>query len=296
MKNVFIFIKDIPILLKTYISPQFFTDIWQLIVIRGKRITKLFPVEVHVTDHCNLNCKGCNHFSCISPEEYLEPEQFEKDFKRLAEISKKYYAIKILGGEPLLHPRITEFFDIARKYFPSTIIQITTNGILLTKQPEGFWQNCRKNKITVSVSQYPIKLDKKAIKKTAKEHNVKVIFNGSTIEERMCKLPLDLSGGQNMKKSFQKCPISWGCCVTLRDSRIYTCCFAAHIKIFNEYFNQNLIVSDRDYIDIFKVNSREEIIDFLEKPFPFCRYCKTAEMKFAQLWGVSKKEITEWID
>ena len=296
MKHVISFVKDIPVLLKTYLSPQLFSDIYQLVVIKGKRISKLFPVEVHVTEHCNLNCKGCNHFSNLAEEEYLEPSQFEKDFKRLSELSEKYFAIKILGGEPLLHPHITDFFDISRKYFPSTPIQITTNGILLTKQPDEFWQNCRKNNITVSISQYPIKLNKKEIKKIAGKHKVKVVYTGTTDEKRMCKMPLDLTGSQNPKKSFQKCAISWGCCVTLRESRIYTCCFAAHIKIFNKYFSQNLEVSNEDFVDIFKINSKDEIISFLEKPFPFCRYCKASEIKFAQSWGISAKEITEWID
>jgi organic radical activating enzyme len=296
MKSVLSFVRDIPVLLRTYISPQLLQDIYQLIVIKGKRITKSFPVEVHVTEHCNLNCKGCNHFSCIAGEGYLEPEQFERDFRRLAELSKRYFAIKILGGEPLLHPRITEFFDITRKYFPSTPIQITTNGILLPEQTETFWQNCNKNNIIVSISQYPIKLNKKEIKKIAKMHGVKIVYNGTTTENRMCKLPLDLTGSQDMKKSFQKCAISWGCCVTLREGRIYNCCIAAHIRFFNEYFNQNLVIGENDYVDIYKISSREEIIDFLERPFPFCRYCKTSEMKFAQRWGITKKEITEWVD
>jgi MoaA/NifB/PqqE/SkfB family radical SAM enzyme len=296
MKNVLSFAKDIPVLLRTYISPQFLQDIHQLIVVKNKRITGSFPVEVHVTEHCNLNCKGCNHFSCLAEEEYLEVERFEKDFKRLAELSKDFYDIKILGGEPLLHPRITEFFDIARKYFPSTSIQVTTNGLLLAKQPPEFWLNCRKNSIKVFISQYPVKLNKKEIEKIAGKNRVKIVYRGTTAKERMCKMPLDLTGGQDMKKSYQKCAISWGCCVTLREGRIYTCCFAAHIKFFNEYFKQNLIVGDDDFIDIYKVNNRKEIIDFLEKPFPFCRYCKSSQIKFAQRWDVTKKEITEWID
>jgi len=296
MKSVLVFIKDIPALLRTYISPQILQDICQLIVVKGKRISKLFPIEVHVVEHCNLNCKGCNHFSSLAKEEYLQPEQFEKDIMRLAELSKKYFAIKILGGEPLLHPKLTEFFDIARKHFPTTTIQVTTNGILLTKQSDDFWHSCKKNKITVSVSRYPIKLNEKEIKKIAKTHGVKLLFNGSATKDRMCKLPLDLTGSQDIKKSFQKCAISWGCCTTLRDGKIYNCCIAAHIKFFNEYFKQNLEINEKDCIDIYKVNNKNEIINFLEKPFPFCRYCLTSEIKFAQRWGISNKEISEWIN
>jgi len=296
MQTILSFLKDIPILLKTYVSPQIFHDIYQLIVIKGKRISKLFPVEIHVTEHCNLNCKGCNHFSSIAEESFLEPQQFEKDITRLAELSQKYFAIKILGGEPLLHPRITDFFDITRKHFPSTPIQITTNGILLEKQPDDFWHSCNKNKITVSVSQYPIKLNKKALKEIARTHRVKLVFNGTTAENRMCKIPLDPDGSQDMKKSHSKCAISWGCCVTLRDGLIYTCCIAAHIKNFNDYFKQNLEIGSSDYVDIYKISSKEEIIDFLEKPFPFCRYCVTSQIKFAQRWGITKKNINEWIN
>jgi len=294
--NILLLVKDIPVLLRTYISPQLFQDIHQLIVVKAKRVTKSFPVEVHVVEHCNLNCGGCNHFSSIAKEEYLQPEQFERDIKRLSELSKNYYGLKVLGGEPLLHPNITAFFDIMRKYFPSTPLQITTNGILLLKQPEEFWESCRKNKILISVSLYPINIDKKEIKKTAKDHKVKLIFSGSAEPERMTKLPLDLSGSQEINKAFRKCAISWGCCVTLRDGKIFACCIAGHIRFFNEYFKQNLAITEEDYVDIHKVNSIEEIIDFLEKPFPFCRYCKTSDTKFAQRWGISKKEITEWID
>jgi hypothetical protein len=270
-------------------------DMHQFFVIKGKRVTGSFPIEVHVTEHCNLNCKGCNHFSSLAWEECLQPEAFERDIRRLAELSKKYYAIKILGGEPLLHPRITDFFDIARRYFPTTTVQLTTNGILLPKQPEAFWQNCGRNRIVISISQYPIKLNRAEIKSLVKKYKVRLEYNGTTDENRLCKIPLDITGSQNPQTSFQKCVINWGCCVTLRDSKLYNCCIAAHIKFFNAYFNQNLALGAQDCVDIFAVNSKKEIIDFLEKPFPFCRYCKTGEIQFGQRWGISRKEISEWV-
>jgi hypothetical protein len=76
----------------------------------------------------------------------------------------------------------------------------------------------------------------------------------------MCKLPLDLTGSQDMKKSFQKCAISWGCCVTLRGGRIYTCCIAAHIKFFNNYFKQNLVIGDKMFrkITFLLMRSRDD--------------------------------------
>ncbi|MDR0526896.1 MAG: radical SAM protein [Spirochaetaceae bacterium] len=248
-------IKNIPVLLKTYISPQVFRDMYLFFVIKFKRITGLFPVEFHVVEHCNLNCKGCNHFSPLAGEEFLPLENFEKDIKRLSEITKKLYQIKLLGGEPLLHPRLTDFLPVVRKYFPTTPLQITTNGILLTRQPEQFWLDCRKNNTLISISQYPVKLDKKQIKQLSKKYKVRVEYNGTTGENRFCRLPLDIKGSQNIKKSFRKCVISWGCCVTIRDGKLFNCCIAAHIKFFNEHFKQNLAVCEKDYVDIYALNN-----------------------------------------
>jgi hypothetical protein len=47
-------------------------------------------------------------------------------------------------------------------------------------------------------------------------------------------------------------------------------------------------------IDLTGIKDKREIINFLYKPFPCCRYCKTKEMQFGEKWGITKKEITEW--
>jgi MoaA/NifB/PqqE/SkfB family radical SAM enzyme len=287
--------KKIPYLLKTYISPHILRDAVQYLLVSNKRITKIFPVEVHITEHCNLNCKGCSHFSSLAGEEYLRIEDFEKDCIRLSRITDKLYAFKLLGGEPLLHPRITEFCDIARKYFTSIPIQIITNGILLTKQTDEFWMNCGKNRIKILISQYPVKLNKEEIKKTAKKYNVSVEYVGTTSKDRMCKMPLDLSGGQDITESYKNCIMSWGMCVTLRDGKIYPCSTPAHIKFFNKYFDKNLPVTEDDYIDIYKINSKEELVDFLCRPLPFCRFCRSKETGFGEIWDISKRKITEWV-
>jgi MoaA/NifB/PqqE/SkfB family radical SAM enzyme len=264
-------------------------------LISNKKITNVFPIEVHVTEHCNLNCKGCSHFSSLAGEEYLDPADFENDCRLLSRLTSKLYAFKLLGGEPLLHPGITDFNDIARKYFPGIPVQIITNGTLLTRQSEEFWVNCRKNKIEILVSQYPIKLNKKEINSIAKKYKVDVEYTGTTNKDRMCKMPLDLQGNQNIVKSYKNCIMSWGMCVTLRDGKIYSCSTPAHIKFFNKYFDKDLIVTESDYADLSKIKNKKELIDFLCRPPEFCRYCKTMETGFGETWDISKKEITEWL-
>ena len=31
----------------------------------------LEKIDIHLTDHCNLNCKGCTHFSPLAEDFYL---------------------------------------------------------------------------------------------------------------------------------------------------------------------------------------------------------------------------------
>lgn len=65
---------------------------------------KLLQFEVDIVSHCNLNCKCCSQFSSIAEEEYIEPKDMEKDFRRLGELfHNEAGRIYLIGGEPLLH-------------------------------------------------------------------------------------------------------------------------------------------------------------------------------------------------
>ena len=77
---------------------------------------ELLRYEVHLTEHCNLNCKSCFHFSSRAEEEYLDVTEYEKDCKRLSELFGGVASdILLMGGEPLLHPDIEKFIEITRK-------------------------------------------------------------------------------------------------------------------------------------------------------------------------------------
>jgi organic radical activating enzyme len=267
-------------------------------IIAWHKFHKSFSFEIHITEHCNLNCKCCTHFSSIAKEAYLNQNTFEKDCKRLSLITKRISQIRLLGGEPLLHPQLTTFCDIARKYFRHAQIHITTNGILLLKQAEEFWENCRKNKISIAISNYPIHINREAIEIRASQYKVPLIYDQtvrSTDDEKkklMYKIPLDLRGKQNIKEMYLHCPHD---CITLRDGKLYRCCTIAHIRFFNEYFNENIDITEGDYIDIYKAKTEKDILEYLQGPYAFCRYCQTNKKKNDIEWAVTKKEITEWV-
>jgi sulfatase maturation enzyme AslB (radical SAM superfamily) len=88
----------------------------------GKRLVvkKLLSFEVNVADHCNLNCRGCEHFSPLAKESYINIDSYTRDCARLSELTGgRIDTIHLMGGEPLLYPRLLEIFSITRQAFPS---------------------------------------------------------------------------------------------------------------------------------------------------------------------------------
>lgn len=253
-------------------------------------------LEVYITEHCNLNCKHCAPFSPIAAKSFYDIEVFKKDMKRLSELSDKLLCkLRILGGEPLLHPKIEEFLKVSRECFPNTSIHLVTNAILLLKQKDSFFETCRDYKIAITPTKYPIKLDFEKIEARVREYDIEFFYNnGGAVEKTLFHQPLNLKGECNPNKMFYKCAWANGC-INLDNGKLYTCPYPRSIKNFNQYFKQNLIVSKQDYIDIYEVKSMQEVLESLAKPIPFCRYCDLDRLSWDNKWERSRKEITEWI-
>ncbi len=257
---------------------------------------KMLFFDVHICDHCNLNCKGCSNFCPIAEKRFVDLDILERDFKRLSELTDRKCELNLMGGEPLLHPDIIKIFDIARKYFDCNI-QLVTNGILLADQPNEFWQICRKNTIKIVISVYPIKINEEKIIAQARKYDIILTALDRTSAFSWIKHPLDLSGSQNIEKAYRKC--EWGnVCIYLEDGKLDPCGFPLLAKHFNKYFDKSKYKfaesTEEDYVDIFKVNSLDEILEKLANPIPYCRYC-TLNFSHSK-WEVSKKTIDEWVN
>ena len=82
---------------------------------------------LEITNICNLNCLFCPKTD--REKAYLTIEEFNTlTDKLIGEINFLYFH---LMGEPLLHPRLTDFIAIARE--KGFVPIITTNGTLLSK-------------------------------------------------------------------------------------------------------------------------------------------------------------------
>lgn len=91
-------------------------------------------LRLSLTDRCQLRCRYCMPAEGIAftPTEkhltYFETEQILTAFAKLG--VKK---LKLTGGEPLLHPELSQIIQFAKKKLHYESVTITTNGVLLKK-------------------------------------------------------------------------------------------------------------------------------------------------------------------
>jgi uncharacterized Fe-S cluster-containing radical SAM superfamily protein len=256
-----------------------------------------FYFETHMVDHCNLDCWGCNHFSSLSDKWFADPDTFTQDVKRLSELfDRDADRVLLLGGEPLLHPDLEKFFPAVREAFPSATVMVVTNGILLSQKEPSFWRECSAKNIDIAVTVYPdMEKQFEEARRRGGSFGVKVYPFGdkSGTAKTSLHYPLDLSGSQSPSSNFLKC--SNARCTTLRKGRLYPCCIRPHLHIFNKYFPEHALPeSEEDSIDIYAAKSGAEILDFLSRPIPFCRFCSIDKRGDTALWRKSKKDIKEW--
>ena len=254
--------------------------------------------EIHITEHCNLNCKSCAHFSPIAEPEFIDVEEFRRDFQRMGEIfNHDCERINILGGEPLLHPELVTMIKIARKNFTSGIIVVFTNGILLPKIGNEFWQACHDNNIGVLISAYPIDIGTDKVKALAKKFGVSIEYEGGKKEhefDTFIVYPVNLKGDGNAKLNFALCERA-NDCITLSHGRLFTCVFAPHVHHFSKYFKKSITITEDDSIDIYDDVNADDILRKLTEPLPACRYCDIIDHPRFIKWGISNRDISEWV-
>jgi MoaA/NifB/PqqE/SkfB family radical SAM enzyme len=205
--------------------------------------------------------------------------------------------LHLLGGEPLLHPDVEKFFPIARAAFPRSRIMLISNGVLLDKQGDKFWDAMHESRIELSLTVYPgmEQRFKEALAEGERRNVTVSSYNDANVIKTLDHYPLDLEGRQDPVSNFGKCDQA-GRCINLRNGRMYPCVSAAYVSFFNAYFNQSLPITEKDYIDIYKAESAGEISEFLSRPIPFCRFCAIDRVTTGHPWRTSRRDIREWSD
>lgn len=254
-------------------------------------------IMFHLTDHCNLSCVRCSHYSPLAKEEYfLTEESFERDCKRLSELTGgDVDEIQFSGGEPLLHPKAHVFPYIARKFFPSTKLIFITNATKIREKGKEFIDSCRENQVDIWISKYPIGLQYDEIERELLSQGIKVTYgntgNSSDKPKQMWGLPLKVEGGLDVKDNFDHCLLMQ---YIVRNGYMYPCANSAYIDLFNSYFGQKLPGPMENGINIYEVQSLRELCERVSKPIPLCAYCDSKNRRKPIPWCASHKTMEEW--
>jgi hypothetical protein len=258
-----------------------------------RRIIRLKPVlsyvEMHIVDHCNLNCKGCSHFSPIADELFMDIDEFTSDLKQLSRLVSNIEVIRLMGGEPLLHPNITDFIRSTKFLFPSSDLHIVSNGILLPTMTNEFWNTCRQNSICIDLTIYPPFVEKE---KTWVE-----IVRSNRVKVRIAEKPtfstiINSRGDSDTKRVSEKCIFPGFAMV--RQGRLYHCWMPALVHYFNRQYDE--LIPNKDYLEIYDPKiTGWDLLSQIEKGSETCKYCTSGwhNVPFFQ-WTKSTLDKAEW--
>lgn len=89
-------------------------------------------IEIDITYACNLRCLNCNRSVRQAPEDLHMPLATLRSFVDESIRRGKCWArIRVLGGEPTLHPEFSEVVEELRRYrrwHPACRVEVVTNG------------------------------------------------------------------------------------------------------------------------------------------------------------------------
>ncbi len=89
-------------------------------------------IELDITWLCNLTCAHCNRSCPQAPtDEHLSLAAIQRFLDASRARGKRWERIRLLGGEPTLHPRFDQVLDLLHVYWlwsGETVIELATNG------------------------------------------------------------------------------------------------------------------------------------------------------------------------
>ncbi len=242
-------------------------------------------LEVHVTHVCNLHCDGCKHYSNYNHKGRLELSTFREWISAWSKVLRPK-KLRLLGGEPTLHPDLPNFLYAARELWPETVTYIGTNGHFLDRHPTLLQALIdTQSRLTLSVHSkdpgYLAKVNpiREGLKKYREETGVDLMETdvteiwtknyhgvGASMKPYADKKPQD---------SWTHCTAKY--CMQLHENRLWKCAPVAYLGMQLEKFE---LTADPDWVPYLRYQSLgleaslDEMREFLSRESePVCGMC-----------------------
>ena len=223
--------------------------------------------EINVVHHCNLSCRSCSHLSPVSPRLAVDPDAVHRDLAALAPHYRPKH-VRLVGGEPLLHPALADVVAAVRRSGISDRIRMITNGVLLARMTPAVWDGIDE----LHVSLYPGHLVDEAGRRRwnarAAEHGVEMYWKRfDSFRESYSEA--GTSDAALVRRIYESCQIAhvWHC-HNVVDGHFYKCP--------QSYFVPELLGRGGDGLPISgRPTLGRDLLAFLEDPEPLrsCANC-----------------------
>lgn len=206
------------------------------------------------------------------------------EVKEACAFVKKHFApdvFKVAGGEPTLHPALDAILQAVKEAELTHAIRVITNGLLLHKMSEAFWQLIDQLTVShyISAPIRPKVLEE--IKVKAREHevvlNIKYVeqFNEIFVEE-------PFKDRERLEAIYRDCWMRHRCLI-LRHGRFYKCTRSAYMDEFLKLKGLPLFIEDSDICTYSAIDGifmddpdfKMKALDYLNQELPLhsCSYC-----------------------
>jgi organic radical activating enzyme len=181
-------------------------------------------VELHVVEHCNLRCAQCCNMSPYLPERVSSVEDVRATCDRLREVVRPD-VLKIMGGEPLLHPDVGGLLRTIRESRVAPRVRLFTNGLLLRSLDDAAFALL--DELTVSTyASAPVKGELLA-ETEARAQRFDVVLNVKAVDTFSRVLTTEARSPSEVQATYDACWLRHRCLV-VRSGVFYKCTRAAY--------------------------------------------------------------------
>ena len=209
--------------------------------------------EFHVSHVCNLNCKGCCHFSSLTKRGLPSFDAWNTG---------------VTGGEPLINPELSRYAVRTRELYPDAVVEIVSNAILADRLPKDTIDVLRRAGVKVCVTVYPGVFDRveRGIAFLQAHNLLGKVVTATEFTKMLSEKPQPFP----YRTTEQVCH-----CPNLVGTKLYTCPIIAYLPDFNAQFDANFPDAGGcvELADASLTPAR--LREKLYRPFPLCAHCRS---------------------
>lgn len=227
-----------------------------------------------ISTRCTLKCKHCGQrLNDYSPGDKVDfpLENIKRDMDLFFEAVDFVGMVSVIGGEPLMHPRLKEIVAHCLTKSNFGVLNITTNGV--GGFDEDLLKTLKNERVKISISRYDPFLNEKQTAQIDKNMELLdrygVIYSVSNpIWNKPGHIELQKYSEQELVNQKYNCKVT-NMCAAVKDGVFIPCSIVENMSGLHLYDPSPDCVFLTDALDL-----RKELKKHLEKPYyEACKYC-----------------------